>query len=315
MIRIAICGALAAVGAAATAAAHDLSAAIERVRPGVVSVLPVWPGRPPDAEEPEGSGVVLGDGRHVLTAAHVLGNAETIRVRSADGTIWDAAFVAADAFTDLAVLNLPAPLPTLELAGDVEVGDEVCAVGNAFGLGVSATCGVVSATRKSGVGFNAVEDFVQTDAAVNPGASGGALVDADGRVVGILSAIFTKQADANIGVNFAVSAPLARRVFEDLRDDGRVAWPTPGIRLSPFPGPGGTGPAGAVVTAVQSDVTARSGLREGDILTHVDGRRVTSEAEFAGALARHRPPAEIDIKYRRDGEDRKGILVLAVPND
>jgi len=99
-----------------------------------------------------------------------------------------------------------------------ELGDPVCAIGNAFGLGLTVTCGVVSGLHKAGVGFNAIEDFVQTDAAVNPGASGGALVNRSGKLVGVLSAIFTKKSDANIGVNFAVSSSLALKAAKLLQE-------------------------------------------------------------------------------------------------
>lgn len=298
-----IAAALAALILVAPVAAHDMSMSIEKARPGVVAVLPVWAGRAPNLEEPEGSGVVLGDGRFVLTAAHVIGRAEAIRVRTADGAVVDAGLLAADAFSDLALLQLDLPLPALTLAGDPDVGDEVCAVGNAFGLGVSATCGVVSATRKSGVGFNAVEDFIQTDAAVNPGASGGALVDAEGKVVGILSAIFTKQSDANIGVNFAVSAPLARRVFEDLRDNGKVAWPQPDIVLRAFPGAGETGRAGALITSVRPNgLSAEAGIETGDVLLRIGDRPIRSAADYVGAIVRDRPPFTTTVTLVRDGK-------------
>jgi S1-C subfamily serine protease len=112
--------------------------------------------------------------------------------------------------------RIAAATTPIALAGErPETGAPVCALSNAFGLGIGITCGVVSANRRSGIGFNRVEDFLQTDAALNPGSSGGALVDLDGRLVGLLSAIFTKDSDANIGVNFAVSTELLLKSVPD----------------------------------------------------------------------------------------------------
>ena len=96
----------------------------------------------------------------------------------------------------------------LQMPGKHAIGEHVCAIGNSFGLGLSFSCGVVSAVHRADVGFNAVEDFVQTDAAINPGGSGGALVDVSGRLIGMIDGIFTKEADIDAGVNFAISVPL-----------------------------------------------------------------------------------------------------------
>ena len=114
--------------------------------------------------------------------------------------------------------GLPAPPISLRRA-DPEVGTHACAIGNSFGLGLSFSCGVISAVHRRDVGFNAIEDFVQTDAAVNPGASGGALVDPQGRLVGLIDGIFTKEADIDAGVNFAVSIPMILESLDGLRDN------------------------------------------------------------------------------------------------
>ncbi|MEO0619318.1 MAG: trypsin-like peptidase domain-containing protein, partial [Pseudomonadota bacterium] len=197
--------------------ADERAPMVDAVR-SVVSVLPEWPRGQRNAQQPEGSGVVVGDGsggQVIVTAWHVISKARSIRVRTHDGVVHLAQRVGHDVPSDLAVLRV-AMLDNARAAmfadAPVELAAPVCSIGNAFGLGLSVTCGVVSATRRAGVGFNRVEDFVQTDAAVNPGASGGGLFTRDGRLAGILSAIFTKQSDANIGVNFAVSAELAARI-------------------------------------------------------------------------------------------------------
>ncbi|MHA1600812.1 MAG: S1C family serine protease, partial [Alphaproteobacteria bacterium] len=181
-----------------------------KVLDSVVTVLPLWPGferdgqvRRPPGSSPEGTAVAIRPGGYLVTALHVVDRATEITVRLPDGREVPARLVATDISTDLALLAIDVDLPILETAPEPTLGDPVCALGNQFGLGLSVTCGVVSGLHLSGVGFNPVEDFVQTDAAVNPGASGGALVDGQGRLVGILSAIFTKVSDANIGINFA----------------------------------------------------------------------------------------------------------------
>jgi S1-C subfamily serine protease len=275
----------------------------------VVGVLPTWTSRPVNAAEPEGSGVVVGEGNLVLTADHIIGNATRVRVRSFDGEIARAEIVARDAETDLALLRIPLMLEPLELGGYPGVGDPVCAVGNAFGLGISMTCGTVSAVSRSGVGFNPIEDFVQTDAAVNPGMSGGALLDADGRVAGILSAIFTKQSDANIGVNFAVSAPLASLALERLQTGDGAGWPRVGLQLQAFPPRGGVGRAGAVVADIEPGSPASGArLQVGDIITRAGGRRIFGPADMRAAVAMHDTAEPLMVTVTR-GDVERGIEI------
>jgi len=155
--------------------------------------------------------------QYLLTAAHVVARATAIQVRMADGVLIDAAVIGLDRETDVALLATSVSGPAIRVAERrPSTGSHVCALGNAFGLGVSMTCGVVSQERVQGIGFNPIEDFIQTDAAINPGASGGALVDADGRMVGLVAAIFTKETDANTGVNFAISSELVAKTAKRL---------------------------------------------------------------------------------------------------
>ncbi|MEL6746370.1 MAG: trypsin-like peptidase domain-containing protein [Pseudomonadota bacterium] len=144
---------------------------------------------------PEASGIVVGPDGLIATAAHVVDALGTVEVRLADGRRLPARHLGSDAATDIALLQVGAPLPVIPFAPQVQVASPVCAIGNAYGLDLSVTCGVVSARGVSHAGFNAVEDFIQTDAAANPGSSGGALVDRSGRLVGMLSAIFAAGAD------------------------------------------------------------------------------------------------------------------------
>ncbi|MFQ5625899.1 MAG: S1C family serine protease, partial [Methyloligellaceae bacterium] len=175
-------------------------------------------------------------------------------------------------------------------------------IGNAFGLGISVTCGVVSGVHRSGIGFNRVEDFIQTDAAVNPGASGGALVTEQGEFVGLLSAIFTKKSDANIGVNFAVPAGLTGEVARQLRDTGRVKRPISGMRLEPVPGKGETGRLGARVVSLRSGSLAeQAGFRAGDIILRAGGRRVRKPHDFVSAMSDLLLADALEIEIDRNG--------------
>ena len=197
----------------------------------VLVVEPTWPGyaRPgfgaPPGVAPAGTGIVYpleaATGSYILTAAHVVARAVKIEVVDAAGSRYQAHLHGIDRRRDVAVLHVDKVFPTIALsAGDPPIGSHVCALVNAFGLGISFTCGVVSATGRSNVGFNEIEDFVQTDAAVNPGASGGALVRPDGQLVGMIDGIFTKEADIDAGVNFAVSLPMIEQSLEAMRANG-----------------------------------------------------------------------------------------------
>lgn len=268
---------------AAPAAVSETAGSAAALR-SVVALLPDWPADQQRTEEPEGSAVVVGEGGLMLTADHVIGAAKTVRIRLGDGSVHTAEIAYRDQETDLAVLRANIDLPVIEMAPEPEPATSVCALGNAFGLGVSVTCGVVSATGRGGIGFNAVEDFLQTDTAVNPGASGGALVDAQGRLVGILSAIYTKSGDGDIGVNFAVSSALARRVLQAAAD-GRSPRRSLGASLRPTrPGPLAAGLE--VLSVREQSPAAQAGMRGGDVILAVDGWPVASVALLRGRLER-----------------------------
>lgn len=275
----------------------------------VVSVLPVWPNRPqggggaPPGTTPEGSGVVVAPEGLIATAWHVIEPAESIDVRLADGRILPAELVGHDQRSDIALLRVAAPLEPAPPAPRPALADPVCAIGNAFGLGLSVTCGVVSALDVSGARFNPVEDFVQTDAALNPGSSGGALVDAQGRLVGMLSAIFASGSDTNIGVNFAVSQPLLTRVVADLADDGQVDYVTAGVQLEAAPRSARAEDVAVRISAVAPDgVAARAGVRPGDLLQEIAGRKTRTGRDAVAALALVRPGESVAATLRRDGE-------------
>lgn len=284
-------------------ATSDAGRSAADVRGSVVSVLPLWAEQSPIEDEPEGSGVVVGDGRTILTADHILGNPAGVRVRTADGEYYEAEIKGRDPVTDLALLGIEERLPIANLAKDLpDVGEAVCAVGNSFGLDLSVTCGTVSAVSRSGVGFNPIEDFVQTDAAVNPGMSGGALVDADGDIVGLLSAIFTKTSDADIGVNFAVSTRLIHAALPKLEQGGLVKWPTLGVVLEARPEQGESGTAGAEIIHIIADMPGdASPLLTGDLILNAAGERIRSPDDWA-AIEALNAGRSIAVRLRRDGE-------------
>ena len=268
----------------------------------VVSVLPNWPSGEPLPERPEGSGVAVMTGGYIATNGHVLGAAKSLRVRLADGRIVAAEIVGVDRLTDIALIKAPVELPLREIAPPPPLGATVCAIGNPFGLGLSVTCGVVSAVHRTGTGFNPIEDFIQTDATVNPGASGGALVDADGRLVGMVSAIFTKGADADIGVNFAASMPLVMRVVEDLARHGRVIRAKTGLRVADLDEADRASLVGARVTRADPGGSAdAAGLSAGDVITAIGDRAIRRASDVPSALHMHRPGDRVAVAYLRDG--------------
>lgn len=286
----------------------------------VVTVLPIRATeRPPRAtpgdlrrQERSGSGVAIRPGGYIATNAHVIDGAREIYVRLADGRELPAKIVAQDAATDLAVIKVDAPLPALEMAPEPAIGAPVCGVGNPFGVGLSVTCGVVSAVRRTGMGFNPIEDFIQTDAVLNPGSSGGALVDGEGRLVGLVSAIFTRQSDANIGVNFAASTALLNRVVDDLLAHGTVRRVSAGWRLAPVPRAQRREHAGLRLVSVSpSGAAAKAGFETGDLITAIGGRAVRKRSDAITAVQLQRPGDEVRITYRRSGKIEMATLVFA----
>ena len=277
----------------------------------VVSVLPVWPGKAqggaPDAAgiAPEGSGIVLKPGI-IATAWHVVEPAKKIDVQLSDGRILPARLIAGNAASDVALLGVESALPPFEIAPEPRLAQPVCAIGNAYGMGLSVTCGVISATNVSDAGFNPVEDFVQTDAAANPGSSGGALVDAEGRLVGMMSAIFASDSETNIGVNFAISTELLLRIAEALAADGEVNFPSPGWRLEPASREQLATLAAPVVAEVRGGGPAsNAGIEPGDRILRIGSRRIRTPRDAVSALATI-PDSSValDVALQRGGISR-----------
>jgi S1-C subfamily serine protease len=291
----------------------------QRTLGSVVTVIPLWPGHTlggepgtPPGSAPEGTAIaVLPDG-FLATALHVVDRATEITIKLHDGRRLKAQFVAGDAATDIALLRVSKEFPVLALAPEPSLGAEACAVGNQFGLGLSVTCGVVSATRRTSTGFNPIEDFVQTDATVNPGSSGGALIDDQGRLIGMLSAIFTKGSDADIGVNFAVSSALLMRVVRDLATDGRFVPPKAGLRARDLSGEEAMEVAGARVAQVTPGQPADlAGILADDIIVAVGDRSIQRASDLITAISLNHAGDEVTVKVRRKGQDLSVRLILS----
>ncbi len=304
--------------ALAVAFATPASAFSPEILDSVVAVLPEWPGyargRAPVGrygEAPEGTAVAVRPGGYLATNLHVLAGARKVSIRDNAGRLFPAQIVGRDALTDIALLKVARDLPVMLIGPEPALADRVCVVGNPFGLGLSVTCGVVSAVHRTGMGFNAIEDFIQTDAAVNPGASGGALVDAEGRLIGIVSAIFTKGTDADIGVNFAASIALVQRVVDDLIRHGRMIRAQTGIRVRDLTDTERRALSGVRVTAVSpGGAAARAGLKPGDLVTAIGARDIFKASDLYSAVYQHRPADRLEVRLTRDEKSRVVTLEL-----
>ncbi len=264
------------------------------------------------AQHGAGSGVIVTKDGYILTNNHVVDGADELKVKTADGRELPAKVVGKDPKTDVAVIKVDASdLPAIAIADSekIEVGDLVLAVGNPFGLGQTVTMGMVSATGRATRELSDLpyQDFIQTDAAINPGNSGGALVDVQGRLVGINTAIFTRNG-GNMGIGFAIPTKLAREVMSDLISDGKVIRGYLGVFLQEVT------PQlakkfklddhkGALVAEVAPKSPAdKAGLESGDIVTQLNGKDVADSRQLRLEVARIRPGETATVKVLREGD-------------
>ena len=275
--------------------------------------LPDTPKKEKEDFSAVGSGVIFDQKNgYILTNAHVTENANRVLVTLKDGRQLDAKVVGADSQTDIAVLKIdPANLTSLPLGDSkqVQVGDYVVAIGNPFGLGQTATFGIVSAIGRSGLGIEGYEDFIQTDASINPGNSGGALVNLRGELIGINAAIISRSG-GNVGVGFAVPMNMAKAIAQQLIESGKVSRGSLGVMvqdLTPSLAQAmdldRTG--GAVVAQVSPrSPAAKAGIQVGDVITSLDGDKVDTSAQLRNAIGGKMPGTDVHVTLLRDGKEQ-----------
>ena len=292
--------------------ALSLQEIVRRARGAVVEIATTGSGgdeQPfgvPREQRGQGSGFVYDDEGHIVTNAHVVQGADEVVVTFADGREVRARVVGSDPSTDLAVLKIEedeldvSPL-RLARSSDVRVGDPVVAIGSPFGLEGSVTSGIVSATGRTIQAPNdfAIDDAIQTDAAINQGNSGGPLLDGQGRVIGVNSQIESRSG-GNDGVGYAVPSDTVRDVVAEIIESGHVEHAYLGVAVEDAPDD-----RGARIADVRAGTpAARAGVREGDVVTSVDGERVRSGDDLRAAVDEREPGDTVELELRRGGQTR-----------
>jgi serine protease Do len=269
-------------------------------------------GRPqPRQGQSQGSGFFVSQDGYVVTNNHVVQNAAEVQLVTDDGKTLTAKVVGTDPRTDLALLkvNESASYPYVQLSGaKPRIGDWVLAVGNPFGLGGTVTAGIVSAQGRD-IGSGPYDDFIQIDAAVNRGNSGGPTFNQQGEVVGVNTAIYSPSG-GNVGIAFAIPAATVNQVVEQLKKDGSVARGFIGVQIQPVTAEvaeaiGLKEARGALVAEAQADgPAARAGIRRGDTITAVNGEAVKDARELSRKIATFAPGTKTTITVFRDGRSR-----------
>ena len=272
-------------------------------------------GMPPGERSPmpsqgRGSGFIISRDGHILTNNHVVDEASSVRVTLSDGREFTAKVVGKDPKTDLALIKIDGAgdLPVLPLGDSaaLQVGEPVMAIGNPFGLEQTVTTGIVSATGRL-IGSGPYDDFIQTDASVNPGNSGGPLVNARGEAVGINSAIFSRTG-GSIGIGFAVPVNLAKFVVPQLAQHGRVVRGWLGVSIQPMTTElaksfGVSHADGALVASVmENSPAAKAGLKPGDIIVEFDGQKVGRMTDLPRIVAATAIGKDVRVTVLREGK-------------
>jgi serine peptidase DegS len=312
----------AAVQRAAPAVVNIYTARLvtERIDPSPLgelfgNVLPQYRQR---IERSLGSGVIVDNSGHIVTNYHVIANAGAIRVQLADGRIATPQVVGVDPDTDLAVLKIDLsnlPVITFGRSDQLRVGDVVLAIGDPLGLSQTVTHGIVSATARGQLGITTFEDFIQTDAPINFGNSGGALVDSDGALIGINTAIVAKSLGVE-GIGFAIPVDMVRGVLHDIVEDGRVVRGWIGIVPEDISDTEaqqlGLARGGVVVANLYERSPAyEAGLKPGDLLFAIDGKPVTSAEEANAQIATRKPGSTLTLGDQR-GSSQFDVKVRVV---
>lgn len=270
-----------------------------------------------------GSGVIVSRDGYVLTNNHVVAEADRVVVKTQDNVEHPAKVVGTDPKTDVAVLKIDASnLAAAPLANSEEarVGDWVIAVGGPFGLENTVTAGIISATGRDAVGITDYENFLQTDAAVNPGNSGGPLVNLRGEVVGINTAIASRSG-SNTGIGFAIPSNLAKTVMDDLIPDGKIERGFLGAAIQDLTKElaksfNYDGRDGVLVSDVSKGGPAeKAGLKSGDIIIHFNGRSMNHARQLRNAVAQTHPDSSVDLDIFRDGKRQTMPVTIGLLDD
>jgi putative serine protease PepD len=295
--------------------ALSVNAVYKRAYKGVVEITVTSDASSPfggeQRQQAQGSGFVYDADGHIVTNEHVVDGASSVSVRFWNGATYDAEVVGTDASTDLAVLKVDAPSSllsplTLGDSGSLEVGDGVVAIGSPFGLEETVTTGIVSALHRQMTSPNnfTINDSIQTDAAINHGNSGGPLLDLRGRVIGV-NAQIESDSGGNDGVGFAIPSSTVRSIVSQLIENGRAEHGYLGVGVE-------TTSSGVRLTVVRSGAPAAgAGLRAGDVVTAVDGKKVASAEELQSVIDAQRPGSTIELTYSRGGTSHTVDVELA----
>ena len=277
----------------------------------------------PQEQNGLGSGVIIDPQGYIVTNYHVIQNADQIEVALSDGQRVPATLVGTDPESDIAVLKINGgQLPHITLGHDDElkVGDVVLAIGNPFGVGQSVTMGIVSALHRDQLGINTFENFIQTDAAINRGNSGGALVDSNGHLVGINTAILTDpsgQNEGNVGVGFAIPVSTMQEVAESIIKTGEFSRGYIGVssqNVTPEMARTFNLPSidGVIIANVRGDGPAgQAGVQVGDILTQVNDTPIKDTRSMLAEIAKLKPGTTASLKLLRNGQNMSLTVTIA----
>lgn len=281
--------------------------------------MPNMPGQGPNGGEMRGAGtgfVISADGQ-IVTNAHVIEGADEVKVTFEDGTSYIAEVKGSDNTTDIALLDIDAEGLDYVSFGDsdaLKVGQNVIAMGNPFGLGNTVTTGIVSALGRD-INAGPFDNFIQTDAAINRGNSGGPLFNEAGEVIGVNTAIISPTG-GSVGIGFSVPSDLASDVIADLSDDGTVQRGWLGVRIQPVSEDvamalGFDEGKGVMVADVTADTPAeKAGFKQGDIVLSVNGEEVETPRDLTRAIAIKAPGTEVEITLLRRGQEQTVSVTL-----
>ena len=278
-----------------------------------------WPSYRRRVERSLGSGVIVDAMGTIVTNQHVIAGADSIRVQLADGRIADATIVGQDPDTDIAILDLKIgdlPIMPMGRSDTLRVGDIVLAIGNPYGIGQTVTQGIVSATGRGQLGLATFENFIQTDAAINLGNSGGALIDAHGDLVGINTAVLNRNYGGPEGIGFAIPVNLVRGVMEQILLNGHVVRGWLGFVPQDLTDEQSAqvGTAGGGVTVVNillKSPAYEAGMRPGDLVTALGGEAVHSAQDLVARVSALKPGTEVELEGRHARQTYKIKLAVS----